>query len=130
MPCLHDQLGEAWGACEWGDRLYAGMEGRTDVVRVELVDADEHRDSGRPERPGGERADAGELAGVEVVYDDGVKLCGPVSVASHLHVIWVYGRVACLGRSCTLYCTTSPEQRPINTFPRDVNVNVRRCDCA
>ncbi len=64
-----------------GDRVYAGMEGRTDVVRVELVDADKDGDGGRTERPGGERADTGELAGVEVVYDDGVELRGPVSIA-------------------------------------------------
>lgn len=115
-----------------GDRLYAGMEGRTDVVRVELVDSDEHGDGGRPERPGGERADAGELAGVEVVYDDGVELCGPVSLASRLHVIWGYvlRRVACFGEGYTSYCTTSPKQRPIDTFPRGMGVDVRRCDCA
>lgn len=70
-----------------GDRLYAGMEGHTDVVRVELVDADEHSDGGRAERPGGERAEAGELAGVEVVDDDGVELCGPVSTVLCSHVI-------------------------------------------
>ena len=50
------------------------MWGRTDVVRVELVDADEHADGRRPEEPRECGAEEGELARVEVVDEDGVEL--------------------------------------------------------
>jgi len=48
--------------------------GRTDVVRVELEDADGCSNGGCPESPGGEGTNDRELAGVEVVNDDLTKL--------------------------------------------------------
>ena len=58
-------------------RIYAAQKyrrERTDVVGVELVDADENTDGRRPEHPGQSPAEHGELAGVEVVDEDRVEL--------------------------------------------------------
>ena len=46
----------------------------TDISCVELVHADEGRDGHAAEEPGGEWAENGELALVEVVDEDGVEL--------------------------------------------------------
>ena len=48
----------------------------TDIVGVELVDADEDTDGRRPEHPGQSPAEHGELAGVEVIDEDAVELLG------------------------------------------------------
>ena len=49
---------------------------RTNIVRVELVDADEDTDSRRTQHPGQSPAKHGELAGVEVIDEDAVELLG------------------------------------------------------
>ena len=60
-------------------RIYAAQKNRrkrTNVVGVELVDADKDTDGRRAERPGRDSAEDGELAGVEVVDEDAVELLG------------------------------------------------------
>ena len=80
MPCLGDEFGET---CQEGNpvskRIYAAHKTRgkrTDVVGVELVDANEDTDSSRPQHPGQSPAEHGELAGVEVIDEDAVELLG------------------------------------------------------
>lgn len=50
-----------------------GKKGRTDVVGLELVHADEHADGRGAEKPGRDGAEDGELARVQVVGQDVVK---------------------------------------------------------
>ena len=80
VPCLGDELGEAYEKINpVSKRIYAAQKyrrERTDVVGVELVDADENTDGRRPEHPGQSPAEHGELAGVEVVDEDAVELLG------------------------------------------------------
>jgi hypothetical protein len=51
-----------------------GKEGRTDVVGVELVYSDKDADGGGAQGPSGGRPELGELARVEVVDHDTIKL--------------------------------------------------------
>lgn len=53
---------------------HAASRKHTNIVGVERVHADEHADSDGPEPPGRDRAQDGELALVDVVYQDGIKL--------------------------------------------------------
>ena len=58
-------------------RIYAAQKNRrkrTNVVGVELVDADKDTDGRRPEHPGESPAEHGELARVEVIHEDAVEL--------------------------------------------------------
>ena len=60
-------------------QIYAAQKNRrkrTNVVGVELVDADEDTDSRRTQHPGQSPAEHGELARVEVVDEDRVELRG------------------------------------------------------
>ena len=71
---------------------------RTDVVRVELVDTDEHTDGSRAQCPRENLSEDGELAGVEVVDEDRIELLsGRVNVSARRlqsHVIQMNGSAA------------------------------------
>ena len=53
---------------------------RTDVIRVELIDTNEHTDGRRTQCPREEGTKEGELAGVQVIDEKGVELLKPVSL--------------------------------------------------
>lgn len=46
----------------------------TNVIRVELVDANQHPDGRSPECPGHQRTEDGELALMKIVDEDGIEL--------------------------------------------------------
>ena len=62
---------------------------RTDVVRVELVDTDEHPNGGRAQCPREDLSEDGELAGVEVVDEDRIELLSERVIVS----VWAARRL-------------------------------------
>jgi len=55
-------------------RQTCGYEKRTDIVRVELINAHAHGERRHAQRPGQDWSERGELAFMDVIHQDGIKL--------------------------------------------------------